>query len=243
MKTNNPEYIKNYYFKIVEFEKSFYELFFLERFKDIVSLKYLYLVKTIGDEYWYIYLYKSENEKIKFLHLVEELTLKEPFKYRIATNKVSYFCKDENLITHKYKFYIDYFCEITNYSVIRINEIYKFLVSKFENLNLDTGNDGSSTAKLNEVLIPYLEILGLHGSVQDNQKDQVVIPNRFDPIGLNVDLFFRCNKKIKTPGKVHIGDNLYKELNEEEKNKYRVTKSFTPKGFDKNYRIYKSVVS
>jgi hypothetical protein len=69
-----------YYSKLVDFEIDFYELFIGNQFEHL-SLDKLYLIKIIGDEYWYLYLGNSKEVIKDFIHLVQELSKKESKKY------------------------------------------------------------------------------------------------------------------------------------------------------------------
>ena len=65
------ELLEIYYSKLVDFEIDFYELFFGNQFKHL-SLDKLYLIKIIGDEYWYLYLGNSKDVIREFIYIIHE---------------------------------------------------------------------------------------------------------------------------------------------------------------------------
>ncbi len=231
---NKEDLLKNYYSKLIDFETSFYELILKNKFKNI-SLDKLYLVKTIGDEYWYLYLGVNETIIAEFIGLVQELTKIEPLKYNIGSKPI--FEKEhEDLIVHRYKFYIDKVNKIQSFTDLRLKKLVSFLTQKI--------NSGV-IAKLkpkedkNYTLNKYLGTIGLSSIAEATNSSDLNLANRFDPIGLEADLFFRCNKEISRPQRVHIGENLYKELSDAQKSEYEVIRKFIPKGFNDEYTIYR----
>jgi hypothetical protein len=237
----NNQILQIYYSKLVEFEISFYELLSGNRFENL-SFDKLYLIKTIGDEYWYLYLAKTQIEVSEFLNVVHQLSQKKPEKYSSSYKVI---CGEEHndLIKHEYKFYIDKLEIVNSFSNIRLNKVYEFLLRKVDSgviPKLDSVENNEYTAH------KYLETIGLsHVMKQEGFKSEGINNNifsyRFDPIGLEVDRFFRCAKKIKTPMRVHIGEALYKELEIHEKSQYEVIRKFKPKGLNKKYKIYRLI--
>jgi hypothetical protein len=236
------ELLEIYYSKLVDFEIDFYELFIGNQFEHL-SLDKLYLIKIIGDEYWYLYLGNSKEVIKDFIYLVQELSKKESKKYS-SSGEMIFDEEDKDLIKHEYKLYIDKINLLESFANKRLNKLYNFLLHKVDSgkiSRLDSAENNDYTVH------KYLETLGLSSVIEtrkyrtdakDELKDQF-LPFRFDPVGLKTDLFFRCTKEIFTPNRVHIGETLYEELESYERDKFEVLRKFIPKGISKEYTIYR----
>ena len=236
------ELLEIYYSKLVDFEIDFYELFIGNQFEHL-SLDKLYLIKIIGDEYWYLYLGNSKEVIKDFIHLVQELSKKESKKYS-SSGEMIFDEEDKDLIKHEYKLFIDRINLLESFANIRLKKIYDFLLHKVDSgkiTRLDSVENNEYTVH------KYLETIGLSSVIEtrkyrtdakDELKDQF-LPFRFDPVGLKTDLFFRCTKEIFTPNRVHIGETLYEELESYERDKFEVLRKFIPKGISKEYTIYR----
>ncbi len=239
---NKNELLEIYNSKLVDFEIDFYELFIGNQFEHL-SLDKLYLIKIIGDEYWYLYLGNSKEVIKDFIYLVQELSKKESKKYS-SSGEMIFDEEDKDLIKHEYKLFIDKINRLESFANIRLKKIYDFLLHKVDSgkiSRLDSAENNDYTVH------KYLETLGLSSVIEtrkyrtdakDELKDQF-LPFRFDPVGLMTDLFFRCTKEIFTPNRVHIGETLYEELESYERDKFEVLRKFIPKGISKEYIIYR----
>lgn len=164
-----------------------------------INLNQLFLVKSIGDEFWYILDCKSDDElrtnSYNLIVILQELC--ESNSYQIN-------CKDsetEQIFTIKFaiKCTIDLLKDYINYSNTRLNSLYKFYQSFSDSDNLIESELNLTAALLN------------YGPIEITDKKVKFNQIRFDPIGHDVDRFFRITKFAK-PALVILGSSLYNEI-------------------------------
>jgi len=244
-KSKTDDIFSMYYSKFIDFEISLYKKIICN---SSISLKNLYLIKTIGDEYWY--LYRLQNDASDFLSVIQELICQAPDKYTI-NNPAECEIGENKLIEHKYKCFLDYCdgkssAQIASYSIKRSVLLNKFITANYLKLSHDLPFSEESTEieKAAEIQELYSKNLGMYEfdsrKCDDDTTQSLIIP-RFDPIGPAIDLFFRCNKEKMSPQCLHIGEKMYNHLSDNEKSNFEIIHKFAPKGFpnDFEYTMYR----
>ncbi len=204
---NEPDMRKDLYDEymklLYQLERSFYQ-YILE--SPVLDLANVYLVKTMGDEYWFTYEAAEEPDEfqaqsVSLLKILTNLIAEERFLaiFSSKTNdKKSEFGKNLNL---PIKVFIDV--------MENPNELNQLRYEYLKGLVAEAGSGSPTIYKINKEYIEICNRLNL-GS-PDLIKQKHPVHGRLDFIGLEVDRFFRLTKFCK-PSMLSIGSTLMENL-------------------------------
>lgn len=189
-----------------------------------LDLDNLFVIKTIGDESWFAYELKDiETKTLQFNKIFH--TIYRSLTY-IHSRYYDIFISERELLPGEAlnkdwiksikfewpdiaaKAYMDLIKDYEEIGNVRRNVFLKNCRDFFPNDELRLGQKYESD-KLSK-LISNFNIGYFRGMIGNNVK----ISHRFDPIGFEVDLFFRCTK-FGLPGITGIGKNLFENLYQE----------------------------
>ena len=185
------------------------DLYSLLSESSVIDLKNLYLVKQIGDEFWFFYdVGPDENEHAKeialtFIHYLLELLVKERFISFHDNTKHS--MKDHTgLYTFDLplKIYVDLINEATELSALR----YEFLKDIIQDF---THKPSEVVYKMDADALGICHQLNLCTSASPDGSN---VFSRPDFIGLEIDRFFRLTQKC-FPQLLTLGETLQSLLN------------------------------
>lgn len=276
---NNAErkdYLIRQYFRVLtNIERHLYFQCIYEE----IPLENLFLVKCIGDELWYVYEWDEEKYKkeqfvaliLKFLFILNNIASRQD-NFFISARDVPW--NDEksnpdiwNKIPHERinlprKVYADILYDYYNYTTDRAEIITENLKAdlyhqnKYIKRELDI--DENIKEKFKAILPVLVERLNIGVFSEKTGRDEFRIKNiRFDPIGADVDLFFRCASRA-IPALLRVGENLFNLIASQIEENQFVVQSGSPisspyeylsfirdnyrngslKGVFKNYSIY-----
>lgn len=201
--------IEQYFRLLLNIETRLYFLSYQKK----IDLTKLFLVKSIGDELWYVYdLGESADVRIivdlirilqdinshvnRFLISEREVTWEE----ESANNEIWQTTPHETVYLPS-KCHVDILKKFSNLTLERSEFVLKYLRGLMKNEKVEDVND---------LFKKTVESLNLGAFTI--QETRVRLENiRFDPVGIDVDLFFRCTKYSK-PALVTVGDNLFQTI-------------------------------
>lgn len=201
------------YYKI--FLKIETELYFQCLTADIQLAK-LYLVKCIGDEVWFVYDLDTNDEKDHNLHIINRIIA---ILLRIASKQDRIYISEDGILWDSElwettettelilprKCYIDLLSDYVSFTEKRIDPIIDTIM---EGLRAQGHADPLAVFK---DIIPEITT-SLNLGVAEVTGKEIRFKNiRFDPIGRDVDLFFRCCN-YATPALLKAGDNLFQYI-------------------------------
>lgn len=218
--------IKQYYRYLINIETDLY----FHCIVDSIPLENLFLVKSIGDELWYVYDWDEKKySKKEFVSIV--LKFLYILSY-VASMRDDFFISEKDVeweeernnpdlwenvkykrITLPRKVFADILYDYYNFTADRVDAVSEKVkghlyenakyIKKGKNLSAQTMQE-----RLKEELPKIAERLDL-GSWKKESNDEFKVTNiRFDPIGSDVDLFFRCASK-GIPSLFRVGQNLF----------------------------------
>ncbi len=218
---NSPQkdtLIKEYYDILLKNEKKLYEQFMHNN----LPLGNLFLVKSIGDELWYIY--SLDNEKyskkqinniiIKILTVLSDIISKDN---RMFLRERETPWRKDGEVKHKEIFlpnkcFIDLLYDCYDFSRERNEAIFDLI---YNNLSYDKNhkklNKKNTDEKVKKIIPQIAGSLNL-GSVEINNDKVKFNYIRFDAIGLDVDLFFRCCGVYSEASLLRVGEKLFKYI-------------------------------
>lgn len=214
------EHLQQFYKQFLSIEENLYS----HCIYNDIDLTKLFLVKLIGDEYWYVYeldeqLCKEEQNSIivKFINILSTITTRIDSLF-ISEKKISWEEEEEDHqiwdgIKHEHfyiprKAYLDISYNYNDFSEMRIDKIQKHIRSEYYSHHKNKKKQDPETIKkdyANDEVEIYNQLnLGI------NQLNGTMLRtySRFDPIGSDIDLFFRCTKK-SMPALLKVGRNLF----------------------------------
>lgn len=215
--------IREYSNLLFKIEKEIYEKFKNQN----ISLDNLFLVKSIGDEYWYVYNLDDEkySKKIlldtiyKIILVLSEFISKEPERLVISEKEISWKEEEQdpdiwNGIRHKELFmpikcFMDVLLDYTEINRRRYDFIFDIF---YNNIHNDPKYKHLSKKEKDEIFKNSFPKLAdnLNLGSTEIQGDKVLSKYiRFDAIGLDIDLFFRCAKNYSEAGLLRIGEKLF----------------------------------
>ena len=182
-----------------------------------ITLSKLFLVKSIGDEIWYVYDFGDDesNEQIQLIHHFVDILISIVSKQDklifidedvVWEDESSYFdayANEENLeISIPRKCYIDLLYDYRSFTEMRVDPILDVIVE-----GLKSSGVGNSVETLKRIIPEIASSLNL--GVAEVSGEAVSSKNiRFDPIGRDVDLFFRCCH-YAVPTLLLMGEKLF----------------------------------
>lgn len=264
---NNPEKLCECYKKYIELINGI-EIGVFSSLKNegIIWDKDLFVIKNIGDEVWFsIYIEQEDiKNKIRFNNKVIIIlkSLLNKLFGRLDLNIGFDKYEKDGVIHYKdslyfpdivFKVYIDYLDNNIDLSDIKLD----FYKKNYENFYVghDYGKEIDKT-DYDEKYKEFISRFNVGNYIIKNGKEGVA--HRFDPIGYDVDRFFRC-AKYALPGIIAIGENLINNLYKNDINNnslnfyygdnhsqkienYNVYVKNIPKGemngIDEDYKIY-----
>lgn len=183
-----------------------------------IDLKHLFLVKNIGDELWYVYQFDDEDgvpasvleliriagdivgRSVSFVVSERELTLAEEMDYERMP------AIQEKRIGIAVKCFVDILDDYIDFSLDRINTVSNELEKLIQPDSQGRGRP-ETCKELIKALSPSLHLGVITDTGTGIKHDGI----RFDPIGHDVDRFFRTGK-FALPGVVTIGQRLFASL-------------------------------
>ncbi|TGL87391.1 hypothetical protein EHQ68_12675 [Leptospira congkakensis] len=196
-----------------------------------IDLTNLFLIKNIGDELWYVYKFDDTDgipshvfELIQIASNIVATTnsfivSERDLSYIEETNFESSPSINETRINLPVKCYFDILEDYMDFSLARMHAIADELGKLIQsNLHFNLSQE-ERTQAYNDMIMNLSPSLNLgHVTIEgDNTRHNSI---RFDPIGHDVDRFFRTSK-FSLPGVITIGNTLFTLL-EESRSKTRV---------------------
>ncbi len=190
-----------------------------------IELKNLFVVKTIGDEIWIIY--DLSKDKVKYDSLEFNKLI-----YNIIYGLIYMIMGNNHIIIRERQFVEEEKYDFEKQAKVKskkINIIPKVFIDLIEEYEETSNIRYKIFERMFDKLIPYTEQGALSSSDQINNFQEYLnnlnfgtqmggsgnnkfdVSYRFDPIGFEVDRFFRLTK-FSQPGVVTIGQNLYSKL-------------------------------
>lgn len=217
--------IKQYYRYLINIETDLY----FHCIVDSIPLENLFLVKSIGDELWYVYDWDEEKYSkkefvsivLKFMYILSDIASKRDVLF-ISEKDVDWEEEQNNpdvwenvkyeRITLPRKVFADILYDYYNFTVDRVDAVSEKVKGHLHENAKYIKTKNFSAQKMQEMLkeeLPKIaERLDL-GSWGKKSNGKFEVTNiRFDPIGTDVDLFFRCASKA-IPSLLRIGQNLF----------------------------------
>lgn len=214
------ESLSEYYKHLVIIEKEFY----IECYLKGIDIKRIFHVKNIGDEFWILYeIVDIEADKKSILVIIKILQhiVSRIQRLFISERKVEWVEAKSDLSIWKninfeeifmpIKCFTDLLFDFDNLISLRQESISNFLLDTYNKETKKTGIDHDEQIRQN--ILDYAYKLNI--SFEFDKDDVIFKSGRYDPVGLDVDLFFRCTK-FAQPAIVCIGDNLYNALRHSE---------------------------
>lgn len=205
------ELLHQYYRYLTKIETELY----IKASRAGINLKHLFLVKNIGDELWYVYQFDDEGgvpasvleliliagdivgRSVSFVVSERGLTLTEEMDYERMPAIV------EKRIGTAVKCFVDILDDYIDFSLDRIHTVTNELERLIQTETQSKGLQEAYT-ELIKNLSPSLHL----GVITETGKTIKHDGIRFDPIGHDVDRFFRT-AKFALPGVVTIGQRLF----------------------------------
>lgn len=247
--TDNKHYldtIKSYFYLFMNIESQFY----FHAFHKNIDLMKLFLVKSIGDELWFVYDINEGDDK-KAIPLILGVLLEITYhvnQFPISERNVEWEEEEGNIniwnnVKHidmylPVKCYVDY---LNNYEDFTL-ERNKYIIDNITSLYKERNNKYTSD-ELSDFIKRITETLNLGKYLINDEGKKCFTDIRFDPIGIDVDLFFRCTK-FSLPCVVTIGEKLYNYIKPEKYSsslKFEIKESINHSTYDYVPYIHKKI--
>jgi hypothetical protein len=185
----------------------------------------LFIVKSIGDELWYLINLDNLKDDIKkstiqeIINILQNIARKfwhlNLYPQPIAKNNNKRFIVSKDI---KYRDYVKNKITVdiiknaynfTSYRFGKLNEFYKSLISQSFDVEKNEQVKESYRSTIREIAY-NLNMGDVQIEVKNDEVAYINNETRYDLIGTDVDHFFRVSKKA-IPGLITVGDLIYKE--------------------------------